>query len=77
MIIEKLKVDESLLHLQNVLFDLDNYSFDRDILELLNTLKSLVDNKLYSNFNLNNLDIEKTEIIVKYYLKDNNIMGFK
>ena len=73
MIIEKLKVDESLLHLQNVLFDLDNYSFDRDILELLNTLKSLVDNKLYSNFNLNNLDIEKTEIIVKYYLKDNNI----
>ena len=73
MIIEKLKVDESLLHLQNVLFDLDNYSFDRDIVELLNTLKSLVDNKLYSNFNLNNLDIEKTEIIVKYYLKDNNI----
>lgn len=73
MIIENLKVDESLLHLQNVLFDLDNYSFDRDILELLNTLKSLVDNKLYSNFNLNNLDIEKTEIIVKYYLKDNNI----
>lgn len=73
MIIENLKVDESLLHLQNVLFDLDNYSFDRDILELLNTLKSLVDNKLYSNFNLNNLDIENTEIIVKYYLKDNNI----
>ena len=73
MIIENLKVDESLLHLQNVLFDLDNYSFDRDILELLNTLKSLVDNKLYSNFNLNNLDIEKAEIIVKYYLKDNNI----
>lgn len=73
MIIENLKVDESLLHLQNVLFDLDNYSFDMEILELLNPLKSLVDNKLYSNFNLNNLDIEKTEIIVKYYLKDNNI----
>lgn len=44
-----LKVDSNLLHLQNVLFDLDNYSFDRDVLKLLNDLKSLVDRKMYLN----------------------------
>ena len=42
MIFENLKIDENLFHIQNVLFDLDNYSFDKDILELLNTSKLLI-----------------------------------
>ena len=33
MKIEELKVDANLLHLENVLFDLDSYSFDKDILK--------------------------------------------
>ena len=72
MIIERLKVDENLLHLENVLLDLDNYSFDKDILNLLIDLKSLVDSKLYSKLDLNNLnlDIVKKNIIIEYYYKD-------
>lgn len=72
MIIERLKVDENLLHLENVLFDLDNYSFDKDILNLLIDLKSLVDSKLYSKLDLNNLnlDVVKKNIIIEYYYKD-------
>lgn len=72
MIIERLKVDENLLHLENVLFDLDNYSFDKDILNLLIDLKSLVDSKLYSKLDSNNLnlDIVKKNIIIEYYYKD-------
>ena len=72
MIIERLKVDENLLYLENVLFDLDNYSFDKDILNLLIDLKSLVDSKLYSKLDLNNLnlDVVKKNIIIEYYYKD-------
>lgn len=72
MKIEELKVDANLLHLENVLFDLDSYSFDKDILKKLSELKELVDKKLYSDFNKDNLDIEDLEIICKYHLKDIN-----
>ena len=72
MKIEELKVDANLLHLENVLFDLDSYSFDKDILKILSELKELVDKKLYSDFNKDNLDIKDLEIIYKYYLKDIN-----
>ena len=72
MIVEEISIDENLWHLENVLFDLDNYTFDKDILKLLNELKQLVDNKLFSNFNKNNLDIESFEVIFKYYLKKSN-----
>ena len=72
MIVEEISIDENLWHLENVLFDLDNYTFDKDILKLLNELKQLVDNKLFSNFNKNNLDIDNLEIIFKYYLKKSN-----
>lgn len=70
MVIEEIVVDYNLIHLQNILFDLDNYSFDREIIHQLNELKCLVDKKLYSNFNLKNLDINKFELIAKYYLKN-------
>lgn len=72
MKIEELKVDANLVHLENVLFDLDSYSFDKDILKLLSDLKELVDKKLYSDFNKDNLDIKDLEIIYKYHLKDIN-----
>lgn len=67
--IEVLSIDANLLHLENVLFDLDNYKFDKDIIGLLNELKSLVDNKLFSKFNTENLDVIRTEYFVKFYLK--------
>ena len=67
--IEVLSIDANLLHLENVLFDLDNYKFDKDIINLLNELKSLVDNKLFSKFNTDNLDVIRTEYFVKFYLK--------
>lgn len=70
MVIEEIVVDYNLIHLQNILFDLDNYSFDREIINQLNKLKFLVDKKLYSKFNLKNLDINKFELIAKYYLKN-------
>ena len=69
IITETLKVDRNLLHLEDVLFDLDYYEFDNDIIKLLNDLKNLVDKKLYSNSNYNNLDIVEKELIIKFYFK--------
>lgn len=67
--IEELQVEENLIHLEKVLFDLDNYRFDKDVITLLNQLKSLVDKKLYSNFNLNNRDIEEQQMYIRFKLK--------
>lgn len=66
---EEVKLDENLLYLSNILFTLDNYKFDSDIIKLLNELKILVDKKMYSNFNLECRDIIKYELIARYYLK--------
>lgn len=66
---EEKVIDENLLHLENVLLDLDNYKFDQEIISLLNDLKSLCDKKLYSVFSFHNTDkeIEKSEVIIKLY----------
>lgn len=69
MIVEELQVDEDLIHLEHVIFDLDSYKFDRDIIALLNQLKSLVDKKLYSNFNLKGRDIEEQQMYIRFKLK--------
>ena len=69
MVIEELEVNEDLIHLEHVLFDLDGYKFDRDIIKLLNELKSLVDKKLYSNFNLKGRDIEEQQMYIRFKLK--------
>lgn len=69
MIVEELQVDEDLIHLEHVIFDLDNYKFDRDVIALLNQLKSLVDKKLYSNFNLKGRDIEEQQMYIRFKLK--------
>lgn len=70
MIVEELQVDENLIHLENVILDLDSYKFDRDVIALLNQLKSLVDKKLYSNFNLKGLDIEEQQMYIRFKLKE-------
>lgn len=70
IIIETLKVDRDLLHLEDVLLYLDNYRFDSDIIKLLNELKTLVDNKLYSKLNYTGLDIIEQELIMKFYLEN-------
>lgn len=69
IIVQTLKVDRNLLHLENVIFDLDNYKFDSDIIKLLNELKTLVDKKLFSNLNYNDLDIVGEELFLKFYFK--------
>lgn len=69
MIIKELPVDENLIHLEHVIFDLDSYKFDRDILSKINELKTLVDKKLYSNFNLKGLDIEEQQMYIRFKLK--------
>lgn len=68
-------IDKNLYHLQNVLFDLDNYSFDSDIIALLNDLKSLVDNKLLSNIDFNKTsvdDLNNINLIFKFYAHKRN-----
>lgn len=70
MIVEELQVDEDLIHLEHVIFDLDGYKFDRDVIALLNQLKSLVDKKLYSNFNLKGRDIEEQQMYIRFKLKE-------
>ena len=65
--IEEKVIDENLLHLENVLLDLDNYRFDKEINSLLIELKSLCDKKLFSVFENNNTDKEliSSEIIMR------------
>lgn len=62
-------VDSNLYHLENVLFDLDHYKFDRDVIKLLNQLKTLVDNKLWSGLDFENYNIMDEKIIVRYLLE--------
>lgn len=66
---QEIEVDSNLYHLENVLFDLDSYKFDKDIIKLLNDLKLLVDKKLYSTFNPNGYDIIDQKLFVKYSFK--------
>lgn len=72
IITKELKIDINLLHLQQVIFDLDNYNYDSDIIRLLNELKTLVDKKIYSNLELDleKHDIYKQELIIKFYLEN-------
>ena len=69
IIIEDIVVNKDLIHLQNILFDLDNYSFDKDIIKILNELKCVVDNKLFKNFNVNGFDTISYDVIYRFKLK--------
>ena len=66
---KEIEVDRNLYHLLDVLFDLDHYKFDSDVIRLLNELKVLVDEKLWANSNLNGFDIMDENIIVKFLLE--------
>lgn len=69
--------DRSLIHLEDMLFDLDHYSFDRDIIKLLNELKTLLNKKMYKDeFNPGGYDIKETQYII-HYIFDENTIGIK
>lgn len=55
----EIEVDSNLLYLQNVLFDLSNYKFDKDILALLNQLQTLLTNKMYSKYDFDSFILDK------------------
>lgn len=63
----ELEIDENLLRLEHFLLYLDNYSFDDDILEILEKLRRMVDKKLYGPINKKDEDIvfQKLKIVVK------------
>ena len=63
-------VDRNLYHLMNVLFDLDSYKFDKDIIKILNDLKNLVDKKMFSNFDFSNYNIQSNDIVIRFLLND-------
>lgn len=66
---KEIEVDRNLYHLLNVLFDLDSYKFDREVIALLNQLKSLVDKKLWSGLDFEYYNIMDEKIIVRYLLE--------
>lgn len=70
LLTENLVIDFNLLYLNNLLLDLDNYSFDNDVLKLLNRLKCVVEKKLYSNLKYPDLNAIKEELIIKYYYEN-------
>ena len=70
MILEELQVDENLIYLENFIFDLERYKFDKDVIVLLNQLKSLIDKKLYSNLNLKGRDIVERKMYMRFKLKE-------
>lgn len=67
---KEVEVDRNLYHLLDVLFDLDHYKFDSDVIKLLNDLKELVDKKLWTNSNLKGVDIIDENIIVKFLVEN-------
>lgn len=63
-----LNIDYGLFYLEQVLFSLDDYNFDSDIIKILNDLKTLVDKKLYSKLNLFDNNISNQELFIRFYL---------
>lgn len=66
---KEIEVDINLFFLENLLFGLDYYKFDTDIIKLLNELKSLVDKKLYSNFPFEDYNVLDEKIKIRFLLQ--------
>ena len=66
--VEEIKVNIDLLYLENVLFSLDAFQFDKDIIKLLNELSSLVSKKLYSSCSFDK-DVMGTEYKTVFHYK--------
>lgn len=66
-------ISEDLWFLEHILFLLDNYKFDEDIIKILIQLKNLVDKKIYQNYNLSFLDyynVINQKLLVQFNLKN-------
>lgn len=66
-------INEDLWFLEHILFLLDNYKFDEDIIKILIQLKNLVDKKIYQNYNLSFLDyynVINQKLLVQFNLKN-------
>ena len=61
---KEIEVDLNLFHLIYILFDLDNYTFDKDITELLKKLRTLVNQKMFYDFPYNGILDKNIKIIV-------------
>lgn len=62
-------IDNNLYYLEYVLNDLDKYKFDDDIVDLLNRLKTLVNDKIWGNVELNDYDILDDKIKIQLFLE--------
>lgn len=68
-IIEKeIVIDQNLYFLENFLYMLDGFTFDEDVEFILNELKEIVIDKLYSD-SLEKYDILNSEFKIKYFLE--------
>ena len=63
----QIEVDYNLLYLSNILFDLDSRHFDEEVSKLLDELRFLLDEKMYSKLNLKNRDVINQKLIMKYF----------
>lgn len=62
-------IDNNLYYLEYALNDLDKYKFDDDIVDLLNRLKTLVNDKMWGNVELNDYDILDDKIKIQLFLE--------
>lgn len=69
--IEDIFVDENLLHLENVIYDLDRYTFPEDIEIILKNLQELVLEKMFSDLKFDDYEIERKDCIIRFHLKKN------
>ena len=65
---KEIPVDRNLLFLSEVLFALDSYTFDSDIIKLLNDLSFLVNKKMFSNYDFENYNIQASDVVLRYLI---------
>ena len=64
------EIDINLLHLQNTLLDLSNYTFSEDIINKINELKELVEQKLYYNEYITKNDIDNFKYKIEFFINN-------
>lgn len=65
---KEIPVDRNLLFLSEVLFALDSFTFDSDIIKLLNDLSFLVDKKMFSNYDFENYNVQAEDVVLRYLI---------
>ena len=65
---KEIPVDRNLLFLSEVLFALDSYTFDSDIIKLLNDLSFLVNKKMFSNYDFENYNVQANDVVLRYLI---------